>query len=252
MSFVLNKPKAWLLTNGHKKLSPLQQKKFNNLINRRRNDVPIAYLTGHKEFYGLDFIINKNVLIPRPETELLIEETIKIVRQLATRNKPIAIGDIGTGSGCIAVTLAKYLPAVKIMASDISKGALQTAQKNARQHQVLKKIRFMAGDMLRPFISKKIKCDIIAANLPYLTYDELKNVKYEPKTALSGGKMGIESIERLLMQSTEVLNENGIILLEISPTQTKMIDFIVEQQLPNKKVMFIKDLSGRDRVVKIK
>jgi release factor glutamine methyltransferase len=211
----------------------------------------IAYLTGHKEFYGLDFIINKNVLIPRPETELLVEETIKTSRQLAALNKPQAICDIGTGSGCLAIALAKYLPEAKIYATDISKKALSLAKKNARTHKVLKKVNFMRGDLLRPLILKKIKVNIITANLPYLTHDELLDVRHEPKTALFGGKMGIELIERLLMQSPAVLNPCGTILLEIAPTQTKLIDYIVEQHLPGKKVSFIKDLAGRDRVVKI-
>ncbi len=251
LSFVLNKSKSYLLTNQQKKLSPEQQKKFLNLINRRRHDIPMAYLTGRKEFYGLDFSINDNVLIPRPETESLVEETIKIARQLGQGHAPKTICDIGTGSGCIAITLAKYLPEVKIFATDISKKALILAKKNAKTLKVVKKINFLEGDLLQPLILKKIKCDIITANLPYLTRDELPGVRHEPKTALFGGKMGIELIERLLIQSPEVLNPGGVILLEISPTQRKLVDFIVEQQLPEKKVVFIKDLSEKDRVAKV-
>lgn len=252
LSFVLKKPKSYLLAHQEKKLTAAQSIKFHSLIARRQRNIPVAYLIGHQEFYGLDFLINDDVLIPRPETELLIEETIKAARQHATGYGLRAICDIGTGSGCLAITLAKYLPKAQIIATDISSPVLRLAKKNARRHKILEKIKFIQGDLLRPFILKKIKCDIIIANLPYLTPLEMKAVPHEPRTALSGGKMGIELIERLIMQSPEVLNPNGVILLEISPTQTKLVDFIVEQQLPEKKVTFIKDLTSRDRVARIK
>lgn len=253
LAFILNKTRSYLLAHHQQNVTARQLKKYSALISRRQHHVPTAYLTNQKEFYGLNFYVSTDVLVPRPETEVLVEETIKCARQLhqTISYKPLAICDVGTGSGCIAITLAKYLPHAKITATDISEKALTVAKKNARTHKVLKKIRFLAGDLLRPLILKKIKCDIIVANPPYLTRAEIKNVRHEPKMALYGGKMGMEVIERLLMQSTEVLNENGVILLEISPTQTKLVDFIVEQQLPGRKVTFIKDLNGRNRVVKI-
>lgn len=250
LAFVLKKPKEYLMTNPAKKITSSQQKKFSALIVRRQRNIPIPYLTGSKEFYGLNFKINSEVLVPRPETELLVEEAIKIIRQKSPENR-IDVIEVGTGSGCIAITLAKYLPSAKISASDISEKALKTAIKNARLHKVFNKIKFLQGDLLRPIMLKKKNVDIIIANLPYLTNKEISGVRHEPKVALYGGKMGVELIERLLIQSTEVLNPNGIILLEISPTQSKLIDFIIEQQLPGKKVTFFKDLSGRDRVVKI-
>lgn len=250
LSFTMKKQKTFILTNPDKKLSAIQQKKFNGLIARRKNGIPVAYLIGQKEFYGMNFFINSNVLVPRPDTETLIESAIHAVRQ-QTPDKKTVIADIGTGSGCIAITLAKYLPQVKIIATDISPQAIDIAKKNARRQKVYNKIRFIEGDLLHPLILKKIKCDIMVANLPYLTSTELKNVRHEPKAALYGGKMGVELIERLLIQSSAILNPGSIILLEISPTQVKLVDFIIEQQLSGKKVSFIKDLNGRDRVVKI-
>lgn len=253
LAFVVRRNRAYVLSHHDRTLTARQAKKFMANVSRRLTGLPIAYLTGQKEFYGLNFFVDKNVLVPRPETELLVETALRAARHLPTTNgrAPSVIADIGTGSGCIAITLSKYLPSAKLMAVDISEKALAVAQKNARLHKAISKITFIKGDLLRPLILKKNKCDMLVANLPYLTNAEIKNVKHEPKTALYGGKMGVEPIERLLMQSTEVLNDSGIILLEISPTQVKVVDYLAEKHLPGKRVTFIKDLSGRDRVVQI-
>ena len=260
LAFVLKKPKGYLLSHQGKNLTPSHLKKFNFLILRRQRGKPISYLTNHKEFYKLDFYISENVLIPRPETETLVEEAIKCTRHLqkTINRKPLTIYDIGTGSGCIAITLAKYLPDIKVMATDISEKALAVAKKNAKQHKVLRKIKFIKGDLLKSLIKKskapKHKAqytDLIVANLPYLTKDELQNIRHEPKQALYGGKMGLELIERLITQAEQVLNPKGIILLEISPAQVKYIEYLVEQHLPSKRVFFIKDLGERDRVARI-
>lgn len=249
LSTILNKPRGYLISHQEKEITASQLKKFHALISRRQKGTPIPYLTHHQEFYGLDFLVNRKVLIPRPETELLVEVVIQYARRLANLQSPISIADIGTGSGCIAVTLAKYLPNVKIYAIDISEKALAVAKINAKKHKVLKRIKFIKGDVLNPV--KKEKFDIIVANLPYLTKDELINVPHEPKQALYGGKLGLEIIERLLMQVPKYLKPESKIFLEISPTQTKALEYIVEQQLPGRKVEFKKDLAGRDRVAAI-
>jgi len=256
LSFVLNKPKGYLLSHQDKKITTRQLNKFNLLISRRQRQTPIAYLTNHKEFYKLNFYINEHVLIPRPETETLIEEAIKCTRHLqkTINHKPLTIIDIGTGSGCIAITLAKYLPDIKIIATDISEKILAVAKKNAKKHKVSARITLKKGNLLKPLLKKTKQppvIDILVANLPYLIQDELANVRHEPKQALYGGKMGLELIERIISQAEQVLNPNGVILLEISPTQVKTVDYLVEQHLPNKKVFFIKDLSERDRVARI-
>lgn len=251
LAFVTKKQKTYLLSNIEKRLTVSQVKKFNSLISKRQRGMPVAYLTNHKEFYGLDFYITRDVLIPRPETELLVETAIKAARQLyKTADEPVVIADIGTGCGNIAITLAKYLPFSKLIATDISKKAIEVAKKNARHHKVLKRITFKKGDLLKPL--KKFKPNIIVANLPYLTKDELANVRHEPKQALYGGKMGLVLIQKLLSQAPKVLARNGIILLEISPAQVKAINYFVEQHLPEKIISTIEDLAGRDRVVKIK
>jgi len=250
LAFVTKKPKTYLLSNIEKQLTVSQVKKFNSLISKRRSGTPVAYLTNHKEFYGLDFYITRNVLIPRPETETLVETAIKAARQLhKDTNEPVTLADIGTGSGNIAVTLAKYIPFSKLIATDISEKAIEVAKKNARHHKVLKRITFKRGDLLKPL--QKFKPNIIVANLPYLTKNELVNVRHEPKQTLYGGKMGLVLIQKLLSQTPKILAQKGIILLEISPAQVKAVDYFVEQHLPEKKTSFIKDLAGRERVVKI-
>ena len=267
LSTVLNKPRGYLLANQKKEITPNQFKKFNSLMARRQKGTPIPYLTNHQEFYGLDFFVDKRVLIPRPETELLIEEVIKRSRIAAVSAPRPIIADIGAGSGCIAVTLAKYLPNAKIYAADISAKALTVAKINAKKHKVSKRIKFLKGDLLSPFqrgshrallepepsrrLARWPALDIIVANLPYLTHDELANVPHEPRQSLYGGKLGLEIIERLLIQTPKYLKPEGKIFLEISPTQIKALEYIVEQQLPGKKVEFKKDLAGRDRVAMV-
>lgn len=256
LAFILKQPKSYLLSHQAKELTHSQLNKFNSLISQRQRQIPTAYLTNHKEFYNLDFYITEQVLIPRPETETLVEEAIKCARHLqkTINHQPLTIIDIGTGSGCIAVTLAKYLPDIKIIATDISEKVLAVAKKNAKKHKVSARITFKKGDLLKPLLKKTEQppvIDILVANLPYLIQDELANVRHEPKQALYGGKMGLELIERIISQAEQVLNPKGVILLEISPTQVKTVDYLVEQHLPDKRVFFIKDLGERDRVARI-
>lgn len=203
LSFVLKKPKEFLYTYPEKILTKNQLTRFNQLINRRAKHEPVAYLTQHKEFFGLDFYVDKNVLIPRPLTESLVEQVIKEVG-----NKKVVIADIGTGSGCIAIALKKHLPQATIYATDISAAALLVAKKNARKHRV--KIKFLQGNLLEPLKNKKI--DIIVANLPYLNKNQIKNeLTFEPKIALLGGK---KYIKELLRQAKKLKYQPKKIFLE--------------------------------------
>lgn len=252
LAFILNKPKTFLHAHPEKMLTAGQQRKFNALIGKRLNGTPIAYLTGQKEFYKLNFLVDKNVLIPRPDTEVLVEEAIHIGRALAKAQSSgkVIVADIGTGSGCIAISLAKYLPQVKLYMTDVSAKALAVAKKNARLHAMVKRVTFVKGDLMTP-LPKKMQFDLVCANLPYLTTDETKNLPREPKLALHGGKLGLELLDRLIQQLPGRLAPGGMALLEIAPSQVKAIDYFVERSLPDKNVLFIKDLSGRNRVAKI-
>jgi len=246
LSFIVKKPKEFLYTYPEYKLTINQIKKFKNLVIRRSKGEPVAYLTNHKEFYGLDFYINKNILIPRPETETLIEEIIK-----NEKNKKLIITDIGTGSGCIAITLAKFLPKAKIYATDICKKALSVASKNAKIHNV--KINFIQGNLLEPLKNKKI--DIVVANLPY-GWKEWKNnsstetsgLKFEPQKALFTKEGGLFLYLQLFSQLAKRKQKPKSIYGEFDPRQKKDLQKIIKKYLPEYKVKIKKDLAGRDRI----
>ncbi len=202
LSYVLKKSKEFLYTYPDYQLTKAQLKKFKQLISRRIKYEPIAYLIGYKEFYGLKFIVNKHVLIPRPLSEQIIDNALKIIEnKFLIRDTRYMICDIGTGSGCLIITLAKKLQEQKIInqfklyATDISARALKVAQKNAQLHQVKKHITFLKGDLLKPLIkelalnAKGGRVDLIMANLPYLTKTDVKkesSIKKEPQKALVG------------------------------------------------------------------
>ncbi|MEK7557655.1 MAG: peptide chain release factor N(5)-glutamine methyltransferase [Patescibacteria group bacterium] len=280
LSTILKKQREFILSHTEYKLTKLQIKNYHALINRRINGEPIAYLTGHKEFYGFDFNVNKNVLIPRPETELIIDEALKFV---AHDSQPITIIDVGTGSGCIIITLAKLLePELKIknyesgikkyklFATDISQKALITARKNAKFYNVNKNIKFLNGDLLEPIIhnfkfiipNSKI---LILANLPYVCEAWKKSysadsigLKFEPQIALFTGKNGLELYEKLFKQINKLQTKNYKfknninILCEFDPNQTTLIKKIIKKYFKNTKLQIKKDLAGYNRLAIIK
>jgi release factor glutamine methyltransferase len=250
LSHVLKKPRSYLYIWPEKKITKKQETRYRRLVAGRLKEEPVAYLVRDKEFYGLNFYVDKNVLIPRPETECLVEEIFKTIR-----HKPYAIGhkltiaDIGTGSGCLAITLKKYLPKAKIYASDISKKALAVAKKNAKKHKV--KIFWKHGDLLTPL--KKIKFNIIMTNLPYLTSRQMKNktIQAEPKSALFGGQDGLDIYRELLNQIKE-LKYRPLVFLEIDPAQTVKIRKMIKNILPTFIMKIKNDLAGKERIVMIK
>lgn len=243
------KDKAWFYSNLDYELSKLEESKYKKYISRRAKSEPVAYIINKKEFYGLDFYVNKNVLIPRPETELLVEECLKICKNASQRVQVVV--EIGTGSGCVAIAVAKNL-SVNIIATDISNKTLRVAKKNAKIHKVDNKIKFIKNDLLSGI--KNIKPDIVIANLPYLTPVQYKNnpdLKYEPKNALVGGIDGLEYIKKLLQQISKLKYKPKYVLLEIDPEQKSKIKKI-PFGIGKVKIKFVKDLNGRDRVVVVK
>lgn len=260
LSVVLKKPREFLPAHGEKKLTDGQIAKFKSLISHRLKGEPIAYLTGHKEFYGLDFKVNENVLIPRPETELMVEEALKLVTHIP---QPITLIDVGTGSGCVIIALAKQNINGKLFAIDISAKALTVAKQNARTHNVHKKIKFLKGDLLSPLIHNSVfkTADsdlIITANLPY-GWKAWKNntsvdsigLKFEPEIALYTGKHGLELYKKLFKQIKKLLIA-GYALCEIDPRQTAKIKQLVKRELPEANCQIKKDLSGLNRLAIIK
>ncbi len=245
-------------------LSAQELARFENLLQRRERREPVAYLTGHKEFFGLDFEVNPHVLIPRPETELLVEATKELVigawrleienLPITNYQLPIIIADIGAGSGCIAVALAKYLPQATIVAVDLSPEALQVARRNAERHGVAEKITFLQGDLLQPLAHP---VDIIVSNPPYVSRSALAAAQpevsqYEPRLALDGGPDGLALIQRLLRQAVSRLKPGGALLIEIGFEQGEAVKALARRCFPSAQLEIRPDLAGLDRLLLLK
>lgn len=223
-------------------LTPQQADAYTKLVKRRLNGEPSAYITGHREFYGLEFSVNHNVLIPRPETEHLVEKAINLAKSYA---QPV-IADIGTGSGAIAISLALNLPSATIYAIDASADALKVTKANCQRHDVSQKIKLLQGDLLSP-LPKAV--DIIAANLPYVPQQEAAQNRYEPQKALDGGADGTDEIKRLCQQADRHLKDGGSLLLEIGQGQEKIITNFLKDLYPQAQVEVQSDLAGILRLI---
>jgi len=278
-----NNDRSWLYAHNDYELAKPQENKFYGFIRRRKKMEPVAYITNKKEFFGLDFYVDKNVLIPRPETEILVEESLKDITwrsnlQVEVRppsaNKKIIIADIGTGSGAIAVSIAEYLQnrkmlnEIKIYATDTSAQALKIARINAKTAGVKKYISFRKGNLLKA-LPKNIKIDFLLANLPYLSAPSRKNIKeyirvkkitpagfkslsYEPKSALTDNDTGFSLINNLIISAGPHLKKGSQIFLESDPYQIPSIKKLAKKYLPKSKISVIKDLRELNRVTKIK
>jgi len=269
----LGKTREFVLTYPEYKLTKFQISNFKFQINRRLKGEPIAYILGHKEFYGLDFIVNKHTLVPRPETELLVELVLNEISNFQFPISNLGIVDIGTGSGNIIISIAhaiqhgawsmKQKNTTTFLASDISKEALTIAKKNARLNGVDKKIKFLHGDLLKPFLkAKKLMPNklIITANLPYLSKDIYESApidvkKFEPKSALYSPEEGLQHYRELLEQIKKlsvISHQSSVILfLEFSPEQKILLAKLIKSIFPKTKPEFKKDLAGKWRVCKV-
>jgi len=225
-------------------LSPKQEEVFWQLLKRCLNGEPTAYITGHCEFYGLDFYVDPSVLIPRPESELLVEKAIS----LAQNHRLLTIAEIGTGSGAIAITLALELPGARIYATDISASALKVALINCQKHGVIDRVYLLHGNMLDP-VPEPV--DLIIANLPYVRESELTGMRFEPLLALDGGRDGMKRIRQLCRQVGGKLQPGGFLLLEIGQGQRKVVTTLLNALFPSGKIKVMPDLSGIDRVISL-
>jgi release factor glutamine methyltransferase len=256
---VLNKSREYLLTYPENRVSKGQVTNLNHGIMRRLNLDPVAYITGTKDFYGLTFAVTEDVLVPRPETELMIEEAIDLTRTL----RHATVIDVGTGSGCIITALAKNLKSIfRYFAIDISPEALKIAKQNAEKNNVTRKVEFFKGDLLEPLINENIvekDADVlIAANLPYLTpfqVDTSPTIQNEPILALEAGDDGLKYYRQLFKQIVKLKNEKkikGHVLCEIDPSQNESIQKLSKDVLKISEIEIKKDLAGLDRLAIIK
>ena len=252
LAFGLGQTVDWLYKNPEYVLASTDIEKVDGLVAQRRTGYPLAYILGEWGFYHWDFVVNEHVLIPRQETEILVEEALNWAKAYLTQNDSISIVDVGTGSGIIAVSMALSLPQALIWAVDVSPEALAIAQTNA-QHLGANNIRFQASNLLHDVAPQKF--NLILANLPYIRHDDMHELavsQHEPHLALDGGLDGLDLIKILLRQANAYLAEGGAILLEIGDAQGQAVEALAKSELLNETtVNIIQDLGGRDRVVKI-
>lgn len=234
MAFVIRSTRLDLLAHPERHLSESRWRSFQALVERRRRGLPIPYLTGHQEFFGLDFRITQAVLVPRPFTESLAAAVVDVL-PLSYHGTII---DIGTGSGVIAVTIATALPKARVGASDVSPAALRIARANAKRHRV--RIRFRLGSLLTPW--RRTTVEVVIANLPYLTSKQAKqpSLRYEPRLALDGGPNGMTHIRRLLRQ-LDIMPSVNTVALEIDPTQIAVCARLLAAWSPRCRMIRVSD-----------
>jgi release factor glutamine methyltransferase len=238
-----------LFIRPERTLTTSEQETYRALIARRASHEPVAYLVGHRAFLDLDLAVDVRVLIPRPETELLVEQAIAVARRWS---KP-RIVDVGTGSGAIAVGLAVHVPCARVFAIDSAAGAIQVARQNAGRYGVSGRITFLEGDLLLPL---PVTVDLIVANLPYVSEAEYAMLSpdirlYEPRAALVAGADGLSAIRDLLDTAGAHLADDGVILIEIGAGQGSAILELASRALPGARIEVIKDYARHDRIVRI-
>ncbi len=251
LAHALGITRAQLHAHSQSQLSPTELDRYRQLIERRARHEPVAYIVGHKEFYGLDLFVDNRALIPRPETELLVEKAIEISKQQPAGSKQLLVADVGTGSGAIAVSLAVHLPQVLVYATDAFPRALEVAACNCRRLGAEDRVHLLQGHLLEPLPEP---VDLIAANLPYVSQAELSQLppeisRYEPREALNGGPDGLDHIRRLLAQAAGHLKPRGVVLLEIGAAQGPAVVDLAKRHFPVARVEIAKDYAGLDRVV---
>jgi len=227
LSHQLKKTRVELYLDYDQPLRDEEIEGFRMLVRRRVKREPLQYITGHQWFWSLDLMVNPAVLIPRPETEILVEEALRLRKTgLLSNDRTPMILDVGTGCGAIAIALAKEIEGARIWASDISSEALQLAQENARRHNLAERITFCEGDLFEPFSDRSEAFDMIISNPPYIAAEEFGSLEpeircHEPRAALDGDKKGMRYIQRLIREGVPYLRGGGWILVEMDPHQTE-------------------------------
>lgn len=234
-----------LLAHPERPLTADEQARYEDLLARRRAGIPLPYLTGHVEFFGLEFVVTPAVLIPRPETETLVE------RALAW--DPQTVVDVGTGSGCVAVALAVRLPRACVYATDLSIAALRVAAMNARRHGVADRVHFLQADLASPI---RGPVDLVVSNPPYVAEEEWASLPesvrgYEPRLALDGGPGGLMVVRRLLADAARLLRSGGALLVEIGAGQGSDAVALAQAAFPGAHIRIHPDLAGRDRILEV-
>lgn len=243
---VLERERAWLLAHLDAELNMPAGQRFLEMLARCEAGEPLPYVLGWKEFYGRRFRLDEHVLIPRPETELMVEKALEF---LGSRTAGSLVADVGTGSGCVAVTLVAEAPVAGVVATDLSLPALHVARTNAYQHGVAERIQFIQADILSPFSGT---FDLICANLPYIPEPRLAILdvaQREPRLALDGGEDGLKLIRRLIRSLPHRLQRSGQACIEIDQGQGELVLELSRNVLPHAQMRVHKDLAGLERLL---
>lgn len=248
LAFALNRSREWIVAHPEVLLTLEQETQLEKVVQRLLKGEPLPYITGIQAFYGLDFVVTPDVLIPRPETELLVEEAVKWLQSHPNRRSAL---DMGTGSGAIAITLADQVPDLIVTAADISPAALDVARKNAGKFGVEDRVHLIQSDLWQ---SIDPSFDLIAANLPYIPSAKLKTLnvaRHEPVLALDGGSDGLQVLRTFLAHGSEHILPGGLILLEIEAGQGLTAMELAQNQFGDGLVRLIKDYSALPRLITI-
>jgi release factor glutamine methyltransferase len=252
LMFTLGCDRAYLHAHPERELTSEEGERYDRALGERSRGVPAQYITGHQEFWGMDFIVTPAVLIPRPETEHVVETVLELTSKGGTLApvRSVRIVDVGTGSGCIALALAKELPQAEMHATDLSSAAVEIARANAARHQLEERVQFQCTDLLRGFPSSAF--DIVVSNPPYVGESEADQVqlevrKFEPRNAVFAGPTGVEVIESLIPQAQAVLRPDGWLVMEISGTIADNVQALLHSW---DDVCVTRDLQSIPRVVR--
>lgn len=256
LAYVLSCNRVNLHANSDRTIKHEDFTAYQRLIKERASHIPLQYITGHVEFMSLDFVVDENVLIPRPETEILVEAVINKVKSKSISNKIVTIVDIGTGSGNISVSLAVYLKNVQLFASDISKNALAVARINAQSNKVTDKVFLLRGNLFEAFDNhlEKGSVDFIVSNPPYVKESEWNELEleirnHEPTEALVGGKDGLYYCKQIIKEAPEWLKAKGHLIMEVGNTQAKTIKSLIEREGHFEDIEIFRDLQTIERIV---
>jgi len=251
LEHVTGRDRAGLLLAADVPLDPATEAEFERLVQRRERGEPVAYLVGNVGFYGRTFLVDERVLVPRPESEHVVEAVIDDLR--ARRKTGGIIVDVGTGSGALGITLACELPDLAVYATDISTDALSVARRNAARNAVFQRCTFLAGDLLVPLQRFGERVDAVVANLPYIPAADVPSIPnpagFEPRVALDGGPDGLDIYRRLLGQLDRVTASDATIFLEAAPGTIEPLGALVEQLFPRAYIEIGEDYAGLDRFV---
>jgi release factor glutamine methyltransferase len=253
-SLSLNREELYIRLHSH--IREEEKATLERLIKRRISGEPLQYILGHQEFWSIDFKVDPRVLIPRPETELLVEQSLSILSETPLKRPPFVL-EIGTGSGAVAISLAKEVRDIFLVATDISREALMLANENAKFSGILHQIQFVHGNLFDPFrlLREREPFDLILSNPPYITCSEIEGLArevrdYEPIIALNGGKDGLTFYRNIILQAPFYLKKGGWLLLEVGQTQGEKVSELIQKRGDFLTPQRLQDLSGIERVVK--